>query len=167
MFKAITWSNYGTFIIITLAVYYVTIGCLYYLNEIKQVLSGKSNLLLRLNGSKKLKLNSSHSKAGNSNDDGIGEEDFSISSSTIKSADDMHSIVSRCMNDIEHLLANAAQNNLIKPELIYSIQQLTSKYSSIQNSPFKSFITNYILIECDNYCSIHLDEDELRLIWAR
>lgn len=167
MFKEISWSSYGIFILIALLVYYATIGFLYYLNEIKQTFSGKSNLPLRLSGLKKLAPAKTHNKADNTNHENTNAENFSIANHSIVSQDDLHVVVSKCMNEVEHLLANAAQNNLIKPELIYSLQQLASKYFSIQDSPFKSFITNYILIECDNYCSIHLDEDELKLIWAR
>lgn len=157
MFKDISWASYGMFILITLLVYYATIGCLYYLNEIKQVFSGKSNLFLKLNGSKKFAAVATNSSTNLSKNENI----------TLQQEDEIHPVVSNYMSDIKSTLEYAASNNLIKQEIIYSLQQLANKYSSIKDSPFKSFITNYTLIECDNYCSIHLDEDELKLIWAR
>lgn len=157
MFKDISWANYEMFILITLLVYYATIGCLYYLNEIKQVFSGKSNLFLKLNGSKKFAIINTPNNAKLSNNENIrGPHE-----------DNINSVVSNCMDEIKSTLQYAAQNNLINQEIIYSLQQLADKYSSIKESPFKSFIANYILIECDNYCSIHLDEDELKSIWAK
>ena len=146
MLKDISWTDYWFFILIALAVYYVTIGCLYYLTEIKQVLSGKSNLLLQPYSSKKAFAGKNH----------IVYTD---------SENDLHPLVKECMDQIRNVLKEATENNLVKQEIIYSLQQLTSKYSVIKNSPFKSFITDYILIECDNYCSIHLDNEEVRKIW--
>ena len=157
MFKDISWSSYGMFILITLLVYYATIGCLYYLNEIKQVFSGKSNLFLKLNSSKKSAIITTHNNTKLSNNESI----------TLVPESDMHPVVSNYMSEIKSTLEYAATNRLIKQEIIYSLQQLTDKYSSIKDSPFKSFITNYIFIECTNYCSIHLDEDELKRIWAK
>ena len=69
------------------------------------------------------------------------------------------------MEQIKIALQQAADNNLIRQEIIYSLQQVTDKYSLIKDSPFKSFITDYIFIECYNQCSIHLDEHELKSIW--
>ena len=156
MFENISWANYAMFILITLVVYYVTIGCLYYFNEIKQVFSGKSNLLLKLNCSKKFVTTNLDNKDNYSNADTISSDP----------GNDINSVVSEYMNEIKNLLRQAAHNNLIKQEIIYSLQQLANKYLSIRYSPFKSFITNYIFIECYNYCSIHLDEDELKGMWA-
>ena len=79
--------------------------------------------------------------------------------------DDLHPLVKECMDQINTVIKDAAENNLVKQEIIYSLQQLTTKYSVIGNSPFKSFITDYILTECDNYCSIHLNENEVTAIW--
>jgi len=146
MLKDISWIDYWFFILIALAVYYVTIGCLYYLTEIKQVLSGKSNLLWTLHSSNKVVA----SKTPTFN---------------TESEDDLHPLVKECMDEIRNVLKEAGENNLVKQEIIYSLQQLTTKHSVIKNTPFKSFITDYILIECDNYCSIHLDSEEVRQIW--
>ena len=146
MLKDISWTGYLIFISITLGAYYITIGCLYYLTEIKQVLSGKSNLLLPLLSSKKV---------------------VAIKTPVFNTEleDDLHPLVKECMDQINTVIKDAAENNLVKQEIIYSLQQLTTKYFVIKNSPFKSFITDYILIECDNYCSIHLDNEEVRQIW--
>jgi len=146
MLKSISWTDYWIFVLVILAAYYITIACLYYLAEIKHILSGKSNLLLQPYSSKKV---------------------FAGKYSVVnpESENDLHPLVKECMDQIRNVVKEAAENNLVKQEIIYSLQQLTSKYSVIGNSPFKSFITDYILIECDNYCSIHLDNEEVRKIW--
>ena len=149
MLKDISWTNYGIFILITLVVYYVTVAILYYFNEIKQLSSGKFNLFLRLSKSKKFIAGQNSLLAINSG-----------------AKDDLQHIVSDYMDQIKSALKQAADKNLIKEEIIYSLQLLADKYSVIKNSPFKSFITDYILIECNNYCSIHLDAEDLNRIWV-
>ena len=146
MLKNISWANYWIFILVTLAAYYITIGCLYYLAEIKQLLQGKSNLFVKLNTSK---------NAGIARNPSI----------TPQSEDNLQQIVSEYIDEITTALKQAAENSLIKQEIIYSLQQIANKYAVVKNSPFKSFITDYILIECNNYCSIHLDDEEVKRIW--
>lgn len=158
MFKNISWSSYGIFILITLLVYYATVGVLYYLNEIKQVFSGNSSLLLRLNRSKKLVTKNIIQPQA----DHLNKQEF-----IPQSESSLHPLVNECMNEIKNTLQYAANNNLVRPEVIYSLQQLVNNYPALEDTSFKSFITNYILIECNNYCSIRLDDDELKLIWAR
>lgn len=110
MLKNITWENYGIFILVMLTVYYATIGCLYYLAEIKQVLQGKSNLFVKLPTSKKAVVTSN-------------------SSATIQSEDNLQQLVSEYIDEITIALKQAAENNLIKQEIIYSLQKLANKYS--------------------------------------
>jgi hypothetical protein len=148
MLKNISWTNYEIFILITLVVYYITIGCLYYRDKIKQVLSGQSNLFLRLSNSKRAN----------------GNHNSSLTVTPV-AKDDLQRVIREYTHQIKDVLKQAADENIIKQEIIYSLQQLAGRYSIIKNSPFRSFITNYILIECENYCSIHLDEDELNRIW--
>lgn len=157
MFKEISWSSYGIFILITLIVYYATIGVLYYLTEIKQVFSGKSAVFLKLTPSKKiLPKNALQQQNNHLNKEG--------SLPQLEQA--LHLSANQCMNDVRNALIYASNNNLVKQEIIYSLQQLVNKYSSIKDTSFKSFIINYILNECANYCSIHLAEDELKGLWA-
>ncbi len=146
MLKNISWANYWIFILVTVASYYITIGCLYYLAEIKQVLQGKSNLFKKLNSSKNAVVTRNPSVIP-------------------QSEDNLQQIVSEYIDEITISLKEAAEKSLIKQEIIYSLQQLANKYSVVKTSPFKSFITDYILIECNNYCSIHLEDDEVKRIW--
>jgi hypothetical protein len=157
MFKSISWSSYGIFVLIILVVYYATIGLLYYLNEIKQIFSGKSSLLLKLNRSKRFVAK---------NDIQHQNDRLYKEAMAQDSEENLHALADECMNDIKNTLQHAANNNLVKQEIIYSLQQLINRYPSLKDTSLKSFITNYILIECANYCSIHLDEDEFKGIWA-
>lgn len=157
MFKNISWTDYGLFILITLLIYYATIAVHYYLNEIKQIFSGKSSILSKLIPSKKIVAKNIMQPQV----DHLNRQDF-----TLQSENTLHPLVDDCMNDIKKKLQYAANNNLVRQEVIYSLHQLINKYPLIKDASFKSFIMNYILNECVNYCSIHLDEDELNGLWA-
>lgn len=152
MFKDISWANYGLFILISLLVYYITIGGLYCLNEIKQIFSGNSNLVLKSNRSEKLEHLQFHNTS-------IKEDVPQPSESNL------NALADECMNDISNTLQHASKDDLVKEEIIYSLQLLINKYPLIKDSSFKSTITNYILMECKNYCSIHLSEEDLRVLW--
>lgn len=157
MFSKISWTNYWMFIFLTLVVYYATVVLLYYLNEIKQIFSGKWGLLLKLNATRKYAVTNASEPQLNTMHNGS----YASNSETVWQAS-----ANDCMNDIKKSLQYAANNNLVKQEIIYILQKTLNKYSMIESASFKSFITNYILVECKNYCSIHLDEGDLTGVWA-
>lgn len=149
MFKDISWGNYGAFILITLVIYYITIGCLYYLNEIKQVFSGKSPLLLKLNIFKNFDPNSNNN-ANHSSNNVTGLES------------ELPQYVNEYINEAKGILDHAAENNLIKQEVLYSLQQLSKKHIQINGSPFQNIINNYILA---NHSAVHLSKEDLNGLW--
>ena len=166
MFRNISWANYGIFILITLVVYYATIGCLYYLNEIKQLFTGKSSFVLKLSSSKKFATNNINSKVCDSNAENFNQANNSSANFAVQSDNELPPSVYEYINEVKNLLEYASNNNSVKQEIIYSFQQLSKRYSFLKSSPFKEYVTNYILNECNNYSSIHLDEDEMKMIWA-
>lgn len=157
MFNKISWTNYWMFILMTSVVYYTAIVLLYYSNTIKRVFSGKSNLLIKLMSAKTFP----RKNAIQAKDNCFNSEHYTHSSER-----DFQSLVNNCMHDIKSSLEYAANKNLVKQEIIYALQQTVKKYAAIKFTSFKSDITNYIFIECSNYCSIHLDEGDLTGIWA-
>lgn len=166
MLKNISWSSYWLFIVIMLVIYYAVICAMYYLHEIKQILSGKSNLLLKIKSTKKF-VDVTNTK---NNTDNILNENYYAQDNVAGNCDNeqaLFPLINQFINEIRSTLEHAAKNNLIKQEIIYSFQHLSKKYPSVKDSPFKSFISNYILIECSNYCSIHLSEDELNMLWEK
>jgi len=157
MFQNISWANYGIVILITLVVYYATVGGLYYLNEIKQLFAGKLRLRLKLNPSKRLApANFSQQEINQLNEEGV----------THPRDEELNSLVDKCMNDIKNSLQYAAQSHLAKQEIIYSLQQTVNKYSNILQTRFQTSIISYILVESLNYGSVHLSEEDLNTIWV-
>ena len=151
MLKSISWSSYWPFIIATIVIYYVIICSKFYLSEIKQFFAGNSKLLSNNNAQKNFSLLTNTNGKHNALE--------------VSSHQELMPMINQFINEIKTMLEHSGKNNLIKQEIIFSIQHLSKKYSLIKNSPFKSFINNYVLVECSNYCSIHLDEDELNMLW--
>ncbi len=160
MLRNISWANYAIFIFITLVIYYLTIGFLYYANEIKQLLSGKSNLFFTLNpATKSITFSSGNGKTNE------GNENIFSANQMLQPGDKLLLVVNQFKDEIQHTLDYAANKNLLKQEIIYSLQQVAKKYPSIKDSSFEIFIKDFILIECINCCSIHLNEGELQTLW--
>jgi|SRR6266536_1798951 len=149
MLKSICWSSYWLFIITLAVIYYAVIGSKFYIAEIKQLFAGKSKPLFKKSSLKNFYVSTN------------GKHDALEASSH----EELMPAINQFINEIKTTLEHSAKNNLIKQEIIFSIQHLSKKYTLIKNSPFKSFINNYVLVECSNYCSIHLDEDELNMLW--
>jgi hypothetical protein len=141
MLNNISWTSYWTIIGITLFLYYAGICFRYYLVEVKQILSGK----LKLNLNKKI------------SNDLVG----------ISSQQDFLSTISQFKQEITVILKEAAEKNFIKQELMYSLQLLFKKYSTIKDGSFEMAINDYLFIECPKQCSIHLDEEEVMSLWVK
>ena len=147
MLKSITWSSYWLIIVAVIFIYYIIICGKFYVNEIKNIFARNSRLY-------KEKGRNFPSFCKNEKDD-----------AHFKSTDELMRAINQFVSEIKTTLEHSAKNRLMKEEIIFSIQHLSKKYALIKNSPFKSFINNYVLAECSNYCSIHLDEDELNMLW--
>jgi hypothetical protein len=151
MLKSISWSSYWLFVIATAVIYYAVVCCKFYMGEIKQFFAGDSRLVFKKNPLKNF--------SASTNTNGKYNAIEALSHQELMPA------INQFINEIKITLEYSAKNNLIKQEIIFSIQHLSKKYALIKNSRFKSFINNYVLVECSNYCSIHLDEDELNMLW--
>lgn len=148
MFKIFSWGNYWEFVLITLFVYYAMVGCLYYLSEIKQVFSGKSNMLLKLSNFKEL-----------------NTDEKNINASNKEAENELPEFVQEYLNDAKRIIEYAAENNTVKQELLYSLQRLSQNHLKIKSTPFQKFTNNYILNETLNHSAIYLNEDDVNALW--
>lgn len=151
MLKTISWENYWIFILMISVGYYIVICSIYYQVEIKDILSGRFNMFPKTKSKKQ-------SFFKNKNQSGLENEG--------SHEHDLLPVINQFVEEIKYSLNQAAENNLIKQELLYSLQQLAKKYTNIKATSFQSFITHYILVECSNYSSIHLSEEDLDMLWV-
>ncbi|SRR6266542_363595 len=146
MIKQISWAIYWTAIGITSVFYYVVICLRYYLSDIRQILAGKSKFLFK----KK-----------------TCDKSIVFENGKPSSQEDLFPVINQLVQEIKITLEEALQKNLLKKEIIYAFQLLLKKYPTVKGTPFESIVSNYILTECSNYCSIHLEEEEVNMLWMK
>lgn len=151
MLHNISWSSYLLTILIVLVAYYTALCLKYYKAEINDILGGRYNIFSKTNLSNQNTLPAHHQK-------GLSNEQLN--------EHDLFPVINQFVDEIKYFLAQAALNNLINQEVLYSLQQLAKKYFQIKGSSFQAFITNYILVESLNYSSIHLSAEDLKTLWV-
>ena len=142
MLNNISWSEYWTTLGIIAFIYYVVIALIYYSEEVKHVLSGDLIFV------KTSKIDIQVENEKSSIDNGLA-------------------LINRMKQEITMTLKQAHENNSVKQEVLYSLQAVTKKFSTIKETAFESDINHYIQSECSNYCSIHLDGDEIDSVWVK
>jgi hypothetical protein len=68
-------------------------------------------------------------------------------------------------DEIRAFMEQAGKNELDKKDIIQSLHLLLKKYPTLKDSAFQESIQNLIINECTSYCSIHLSEEELSVLW--
>jgi len=59
----------------------------------------------------------------------------------------------------------ASKRNYPKEELMMAVKLKLRDYGQFKNTPFEIAVNNFIGTESDNQCSIHLSEDDWRVLW--
>ena len=160
MMSSISWKEFSIYISIALFCYYVFIVITYYQNDI-----------LRLNR-RFFKLTKSYS---DSNETGIDtqpsgqsvDETVSGESYTPDAEADEHNLLNDLLEKLKQQIDNAASRNLIKEELLVSIQSVLVKYLNLQYSSFLSSIESFIQSSVENECSIYLTDQEVSALWKK
>lgn len=84
--------------------------------------------------------------------------------SEIQSAE-IFGIVYRLQDEVKEAIEAAAIKKYPKEEIIFSLQTALQKYS-LQSTPFRFALNNFIERQCKNNCFIHLSEDDLKQMWG-
>ena len=143
MIKQISWSSYWSILAATTIFYYVLICLRFYSNEIKQVLTGKSRLLFKRRV--------------------IIERDQY--NAAVNESQELFPLINQLVQEIKIFLQGSLRKNLQRQEIVYGFQLLLKKYPTVKGTPFEPIVNNYIINECSNYCSIHLEEEEVTTLW--
>lgn len=61
------------------------------------------------------------------------------------------------------LQGEKAINN--KEEILSDIRKILKKYPEIQDSELKSSFQNFLILDCENSCSVALSEDDVNRLW--
>ena len=68
-------------------------------------------------------------------------------------------------DEVRAFLNEAGKNKMSKKDILKSLQLLFKKYPTLKDSASQESIQNLIVNECTSYCSIHLSDEELSVLW--
>lgn len=164
MLKQISWASYWSAIGIVLSVYYVVVCFKFYTAELKAVLA-KRSIPLREEKEYSIETVQRVDIADQSNASNDCKEQDESNITRANPNEDLFPIFNHLSQQIKMTAEDAARKNKVKPEIIYTFQLTLKQFPLIKNSPFEVIVNNYIESVCSNYCSIHLDEAELKSLW--
>lgn len=142
MLSGISWLQYIVFLVVMTSAYYGVVSFMFYKKDVFAFIN-KSQESLSVG---EIKI--------------TGE---SILESSLEKVTDTGIL----QHEIQSMLKEAANKKVIKEEIIMSLQILLEPYPSLQSNSLKELVNNYIIIQTQNICSIHLDEETVNQVWLR
>jgi hypothetical protein len=67
--------------------------------------------------------------------------------------------------ELKGFITDIAERSYIKEEVVTGIQLIINSYKKLEGSSYQKSINDFIKNECEEFCSIHLSEDDIRRIW--
>lgn len=151
MFSNISWQQYWSSVVIIILAYYLVIYLLYFRKGFALLLPSRRH---ELNLIPKGKEESQPSLFEN---DGLESKQMT--------ANNEEHIAYACMDELNAFFENQKASKAVKSEVLNALHGVLQKYPLLRNSDYKESITNVIVMQCENICSIHLSAEELKGVW--
>lgn len=151
MLNNIGWASYLFAIIIILSIYYAFVVAVYYRNDLQ-------SHFIKFKGG--VRLNSSSSNPN------LTSNNTEIKSDPPKKEDQNNSIPELFLS-FQSLIKNGAVRNFPKEELLLSLKLKLQNHLALKDSIHQESINNFIIAQCENYCSMHLSGDEVSALWIK
>jgi len=74
-------------------------------------------------------------------------------------------VVQSFSDEMTAYLEQASQTKAGKNEIIFALQQIAKKYSTIKDSTYQPAMNGLIVFEAKDKCAVHLSEEEIRQVW--
>ena len=149
MLNNISWASYANALSILLFIYYGFVLIIYYRNDL-------INHLKKINGG----LNSSPLSYSQNESDNVeiitGESD-----------EEMNASNNELLLNIQLTIKNCAARNLIREEILLALKLQLQQKEAAYEPIGKKEINNFIKAQFENYCSIHLSEEEINVLWLK
>lgn len=156
MLTNISWTDYIIAVAILLTVYYFFVGIRYFFNDLKALLSGKSNLRFMVGISYDTVSESIQSS----------EKNYSVESPALETTtDDDFAEVEHLIERLKSVIADSSGKKLIPQELKQYLHLVLQEYPNIKNSQFRTSINELVASECEKYGAVTLSEDEVEMLW--
>lgn len=157
MFTNVSWGNYIFGIALISVSWYLYVGVRFYLDDFKNILSGKRKLQFRTPG---FEMPSDHSdfsfqKPGQDNVPATANEGID------PTFQDVDNLVER----LKSVISEAGQRKLVKEEFKDYLASVLKDFPNLKDSPFQSSISELIVSECEKIESISLSQMEAEALW--
>jgi hypothetical protein len=152
----ISWTDYIIAVAILLAAYYFFVVMRYFFADLKNLISGKSNVKFMVGISYDTVSESIQTSEKNYNGESPAFE---------TTTDDDFAEVEHLIERLKSVIADASGKKLIPQELKQYLHLVLQEYPNIKNSPFRSSINELVASECEKYGAVTLSEDEVELLW--
>lgn len=160
MLNNITWQGYWATLAIISTAYYLFIYLLYFKKDFKISFPRNRSLIQQDVTTNASSFNADYL----SQHDGLDESEESLFTSP-EAASEEHTVYA-CMDELAAYYEEAKKEKCNKGELLYAVQRILSKYSSLKASQYRESITNVIISEAEHICSIHLSLEEVVSVWS-
>jgi hypothetical protein len=70
-----------------------------------------------------------------------------------------------CMDELTAFFEEAGRRKWVKEELMQVLQNILHKYRSLKASSYKESLSNVVVAQCEQNCSIHLNAEDLVRVW--
>ena len=149
MFTQITWEVYATTVTVLAVCYLLFL-------QLKSSISMKRNVASRNNDI-----------VYNRNQRGHNDEEVSHDTHLIQTfkKQNLFPVAQLLCNEIQEFLEGSIKDRINKSALLHTIKMLVHKYPDLKGSSFEQFINNLIKMGAEEYCSIQVSAEEIKLLW--
>jgi len=163
MINNVSWQGYWTSIALITAGYYLFIYLFYFRSDFKIFLNRKSQGENNVQFTSVSNFQTKGNLVPNSNQQPFLFNESGDFETPPKESDEY--MVYACMDEITAYFEAVIKTTCEKEKLINSLQLLLQKYPAIKNSQYKESLTNVIVTQCENRCSIHLSAEDVESLW--
>jgi hypothetical protein len=156
MLTNISWTDYIIAVVLLLTAYYFFVGMRYFSADLKNLVSGKSNLKFMGGISYDTLTESIQPSEKNYNGERPALE---------TTTEDDFAEVEHLIERLKSVIADASGKKLTSQELKQILHLVFQEYPNIKNSPFRSSINELVASECEKYGAVTLSEDEVEHLW--
>ena len=161
MLKGITWGQYGIFILLATATYYLYVVLRFWGAGIISR-SGR-----RKSGAIDLKRVPGGGRASGDSSVAPGSDQVELFEQADKVAEgnEMFKAMQHAIGVVRELIAWAVQNKLDRENLLDHLHEALGKYRQLRGTDYAGTINNYLVRVCSSEFSLQLGEAELAELW--
>jgi hypothetical protein len=156
MLEKISWGDYWLTIAIVCAIYELSVILLFFRKEFFQMALKIKNGNFKAN----LPLNDNHKNLFSSSD-----VHTTIRNAGEKENEIVMPKVHELVQELKYFVQDVGERSFVKEEVIMGFQIILRDYKNLIGTNFQKSINDFIAVECEDKCSIHLNADEVNSVW--